>query len=73
MRLDIGLYHIFLRDWMAAIPRDQLYITKLEEYSQNKIAEMKKVYKFFDLGKNIISNLEKESLRTYAYSFSLFY
>ena len=49
LRVDIGLYHIFLRDWMAAIPHDQLYITKLEQYSQNKVAEMKKVFKFFDL------------------------
>ncbi len=33
---------------MAAIPHDQLYITKLEKYSQDKVAEMKKVFKFFD-------------------------
>lgn len=49
-RLRIGLYHIFLRDWLKVFPKSNLLILKYEEYIKNPIMVLeKKVLPFLEL------------------------
>ncbi|ELT97144.1 hypothetical protein CAPTEDRAFT_193481 [Capitella teleta] len=49
LRLKVGLYHPFLCDWMNAIPRDQFFITRMEEYPENRLRVPKGIVEFLEI------------------------
>ncbi|XP_045202463.2 carbohydrate sulfotransferase 15-like isoform X2 [Mercenaria mercenaria] len=50
VRLQVGIYHVFLEDFLKAFGREQMLVIKLENYS-NKINEtMQKVFSFLGVG-----------------------
>ncbi|XP_060065551.1 carbohydrate sulfotransferase 15-like [Ylistrum balloti] len=50
-RLRVGLYVIYLRDWLKVFPREQLLILRLEDYSKDLAGVIKKVFNFLKLRK----------------------
>ncbi|OWF50979.1 carbohydrate sulfotransferase 15-like [Mizuhopecten yessoensis] len=50
-RLRVGLYVIYLRDWLKLFPREQLLILRLEDYSNDLAGVIKKVFSFLKLRK----------------------
>ncbi|KAK7471387.1 hypothetical protein BaRGS_00035939 [Batillaria attramentaria] len=48
-RILVGVYHVFIADWLLRIPRDQIYIIRLEDFSADVTAGMTKVFAFLDL------------------------
>ena len=51
IHLNIGMYDVYVEDWLNVIPRDQIYIMRLEDYSISKVEEMKRLYRFLGLSK----------------------
>ena len=41
MRLRVGMYHIFIKDWMDVFPRNQILVIKTEDMEETKL---KKIY-----------------------------
>ena len=50
LSLNVGLYHVFLRDWMAVFPQKNFHVLRLEDYSSNKIQELDKIMSFLGAG-----------------------
>ncbi|KAL5016159.1 hypothetical protein ScPMuIL_005748 [Solemya velum] len=50
MRLHIGIYSIYLRDWLKVFARDQILFLRLEDYAEDKVSTLRRVYKFLKLG-----------------------
>lgn len=49
VRLRVGLYSVYLQDWLKVFPRDQFLILKLEDYSENQLLYIKQINKFLGL------------------------
>ncbi|XP_060068341.1 carbohydrate sulfotransferase 15-like [Ylistrum balloti] len=49
VRLQIGLYAVFLKDWMDVFPRKQLLVISLDNFSTNQSVVMSKIFKFLGL------------------------
>ncbi|XP_069140999.1 carbohydrate sulfotransferase 15-like [Argopecten irradians] len=49
LRLTIGLYAVFLEDWMAVFPRKQFFITTLDDYSKNQTGITSEIFDFLGL------------------------
>lgn len=49
VRLRVGLYSAYLKDWMKLFPTEQILIVTLKEYSEKILKTMKKVFKFLNL------------------------
>ncbi|XP_069108326.1 carbohydrate sulfotransferase 15-like [Argopecten irradians] len=70
VRLTIGLYSVYLEDWMTVFPRKQFFITSLDDYSKNQTLVASKIFKFLRLrdvdnyiNRNPILNQRKLSAR----------
>lgn len=50
VRLQVGLYVIYLWDWLSVFDLDQFLILRLEDHAANITQSMRLVYKFLDLG-----------------------
>ncbi|CAH1229621.1 CHST15 [Branchiostoma lanceolatum] len=50
VRLRLGLYEVYLRDWLSVFPRDQILVQRLEDHSKDPHTTMTRVFKFLDLG-----------------------
>lgn len=50
-RLRVGLYVIYLRDWLKVFPREQILILRLEDYSKDLAGVIKTVFTFLKLRK----------------------
>lgn len=50
VRLHLGLYVVFLLDWLTVFHRDQILVLQLKDYSANLKATMKKVFDFLTVG-----------------------
>ncbi|KAL5015956.1 hypothetical protein ScPMuIL_005545 [Solemya velum] len=48
-RIHVGLYHIYLKEWLRVFPRDQFHIVKHEEYARNRDPVVKSILDFLDL------------------------
>ncbi|KAI0238033.1 Carbohydrate sulfotransferase 15 [Lamellibrachia satsuma] len=48
-RLHVGLYYVFLVRWLKVFPRNQIRILQMEEYSRNRTAALKDIYRYLDL------------------------
>ncbi|RUS85537.1 hypothetical protein EGW08_006680 [Elysia chlorotica] len=60
VRLHIGLYHIFISDWLSVLPRDHLLVLQSESYRTNVTASLEQIFKFLDLREYPLS---KEALQ----------
>uniref|UniRef100_A0A8C4N7L5 Carbohydrate (N-acetylgalactosamine 4-sulfate 6-O) sulfotransferase 15 n=1 Tax=Eptatretus burgeri TaxID=7764 RepID=A0A8C4N7L5_EPTBU len=50
VRLRIGLYVVFLLDWLSTFPQDQLLVLCLEDFSKNPVVFIRKIINFLQLG-----------------------
>ncbi|XP_053306106.1 carbohydrate sulfotransferase 15 [Spea bombifrons] len=50
VRLQIGLYVVYLWDWLSLFDRDQFLILRLEDHAANISQSMRLVYRFLGLG-----------------------
>lgn len=50
VRLQVGLYVVFLLDWLTVFKKDQLLVLRLEDHAFNVKFTMHKVFEFLDLG-----------------------
>ncbi|KAK3796013.1 hypothetical protein RRG08_063398 [Elysia crispata] len=48
-RLRLGLYSVFLQEWLSVFPRDQILVVRLEDYSVAPLKTISRVYKFLGL------------------------
>jgi hypothetical protein len=51
VRIQVSLYTIFVEQWMALFPREQIFILRLEDYSANRALWLTKIAQFLDIGK----------------------
>jgi hypothetical protein len=45
-----GMYQPFLVDWMKVFPRDQVYVTRFEDYKNNELGVLQGIAEFLDIG-----------------------
>ena len=63
----MGLYSIFLKDWLKVFPREQIIIIRSEDYKKDILGTLKQIYRhlelsmFFYFGK-LLSKVEKKIL-----------
>lgn len=50
VRLQVGLYIIFLLDWLTVFPKEQLLVLRLEDHASNVTYTMHLVFSFLNLG-----------------------
>jgi N-acetylgalactosamine 4-sulfate 6-O-sulfotransferase len=48
--MPVGLYVVFLLDWLTIFHRDQLLVLRLEDHALNRKYTMKRVFDFLHLG-----------------------
>ena len=48
-RFNLGLYVVFITDWLRMFPKHQLHIINMEEYSANKYKVMNDIFRFLEL------------------------
>ncbi|XP_008319035.1 carbohydrate sulfotransferase 15-like [Cynoglossus semilaevis] len=46
--LKLGIYVVFLKDWLTVFPKERILIVRLEDYRVNLKAEFKKILTFLD-------------------------
>ena len=63
IRVRIGLYYVYLSDWFKVFPRNQFYITTLDEYSTERIKVLKQMTAFLELPKFDFNNIKKARRR----------
>ncbi|KPP65118.1 hypothetical protein Z043_116486 [Scleropages formosus] len=50
VRLQVGLYIVYLLDWLTVFKMDQILILRLEDHAANRKYTMRKVFDFLKLG-----------------------
>uniref|UniRef100_A0A3P9KJN9 Sulfotransferase n=1 Tax=Oryzias latipes TaxID=8090 RepID=A0A3P9KJN9_ORYLA len=50
VRLHLGLYFLFVLDWLSVFRRDQILVLRLEDYANNFKETIKKVFNFLKVG-----------------------
>lgn len=50
VRLNLGMYIIFLLDWLTVFQREQILVLRLEDYAANLTVTIKKVFDFLSVG-----------------------
>ncbi|XP_059376185.1 carbohydrate sulfotransferase 15 [Carassius carassius] len=50
VRLQVGLYVIYLLDWLSVFSRKQILILRLEDHAANRKITMRRVFEFLHLG-----------------------
>ncbi|XP_036393085.1 carbohydrate sulfotransferase 15-like [Megalops cyprinoides] len=50
VRLQVGLYIVYLLDWLTVFHRDQILVLRLEDHASNRKYTMHKVFDFLSLG-----------------------
>ncbi|XP_025095693.1 carbohydrate sulfotransferase 15-like [Pomacea canaliculata] len=51
VRLRVGIYHVYLAEWLKVFPRDQILVIRLEDYAKNLKQTTRRVYDFLGLRK----------------------
>lgn len=51
VRLYLGLYVLYIEEWLKIFEQQRFHILRLEEYKQNKTRELCRIYQFLGLGK----------------------
>ncbi|XP_078587473.1 carbohydrate sulfotransferase 15-like isoform X1 [Branchiostoma floridae x Branchiostoma japonicum] len=49
VRLQLGLYEVYLRDWFSIFPLDQILVLRLEDHSKDPQTTMTKIFRFLQL------------------------
>ena len=49
VRLMIGMYSVYLRDWYRIFPRHQMHVLRTEDYSKSSEKELGKIFQFLEL------------------------
>lgn len=63
VRLQVGLYIVYLMDWLSVVNREQVLVLRLEDHATNRKYTMHRVFDFLDLG-------EKQHILTRARNYS---
>lgn len=63
VRLQVGLYIVYLMDWLSVVNREQVLVLRLEDHATNRKYTMHRVFDFLDLG-------EKQHILTRACNYS---
>ena len=50
VRLRVGLYPVFLEDWRKVYSPEQIFVTRLEDYTTNRSQVLSQIADFLDLG-----------------------
>uniref|UniRef100_A0A3Q3KCD4 Sulfotransferase n=1 Tax=Monopterus albus TaxID=43700 RepID=A0A3Q3KCD4_MONAL len=50
VRLNLGIYIVFLLDWLTVFQREQILVLHLENYAANRNVTIKKVFDFLSVG-----------------------
>lgn len=61
VRLRLGMYSVYIKDWLKVFPPDQILIISLEDYARHPRKTLSKIYKFLD-----VRILDGESMRSIA-------
>ena len=51
VRLRLGMYSVYIKDWLRVFPKSQLLILSLEDYAKHTRKILNEVYKFLDISK----------------------
>lgn len=51
VRLQVGLYVVYLLDWLTVFDKDQILVLRLEDHASNVKYTMHMVFQFLDLGR----------------------
>lgn len=51
VRLQVGLYIVYLIDWLTVFKREQIMVLRLEDHASNRKYTMHNVFDFLNLGK----------------------
>ncbi|XP_078478764.1 LOW QUALITY PROTEIN: carbohydrate sulfotransferase 15-like, partial [Lampetra planeri] len=49
VRLSLGLYSVFLLDWLTVFPREQILVIRMEDYAANLKMVLRKTFDFLSL------------------------
>ncbi|XP_060795201.1 carbohydrate sulfotransferase 15 isoform X2 [Neoarius graeffei] len=50
VRLHVGVYVVYVLDWLSVFRRDQLLVLRLEDHAADKRVSMNRVFRFLQLG-----------------------
>lgn len=50
VRLQVGVYIVYLMDWLTVFSREQILVLRLEDHASNRKYTMHKVFDFLNLG-----------------------
>lgn len=59
VRLQVGLYVVYLLDWLTVFDKDQILVLRLEDHASNMRYTMHMVFRFLDLGRCLLAVLGK--------------
>lgn len=62
VRISLGMYSVFLMDWLTVFPREQVLVIRTEDYAANLNLVLKKTFDFLSLGRcltDIVHNVWK--------------
>jgi N-acetylgalactosamine 4-sulfate 6-O-sulfotransferase len=51
IRLCVGMYYIYVEDFLRVFPREQIKVIKSEEFAIHIAETMREVFKFLEVGK----------------------
>lgn len=51
VRLNLGMYIVFLLDWLSVFSKEQILVLRLEDYAANLKETIQKVFDFLSVGK----------------------
>lgn len=54
VRLQVGVYIVFLIDWLSVFSHEQLLVLRLEDHATNRKYTMHKVFDFLHLGEQVL-------------------
>ena len=57
MRLNVGLYYVFINEWVSVITRARLHALRLEDFSEDRDTEMDKITNFLRIGELDINRM----------------
>ncbi|XP_061910778.1 carbohydrate sulfotransferase 15-like [Entelurus aequoreus] len=50
VRLQVGLYVVYMLDWLSVFSREQILVLRLEDHASNRQYTMHQIFQFLDLG-----------------------
>lgn len=53
MRLQVGLYAVYLLDWLTVFSKEQFLVLRLEDHASNVSYTMHRVFQFLSLGTTV--------------------